>query len=205
MKIQVAGDEWEIQVKLEWNAEIPRDEVAEVVLESGKTRITAPVIPPFLTIREIGDHGWFDGDSSKWPDANRIPDWMLGSSNGSPRAKVWLGWSEEGPWGGRWRSRTRRFTSPTYARSSGAIRWKISSIVGIRGFSERTDTGYRMEFLVPWSKIQGAAPKAGALWGFNLNLRVKGTDGDRDVYSPRPPGAELSDHPHRWSTVELVR
>ena len=78
-------------------------------------------------------------------------------------------------------------------------------ITEFRGASKQTENGYRMEFLIPWSEIQGADPKAGVRWGFNAIFASRAPMEIVMSTGLGLPGKEFADHPDRWGTVELVR
>ncbi|WP_309383224.1 sugar-binding protein [Cerasicoccus frondis] len=68
----------------------------------------------------------------------------------------------------------------------------------------KTDTGYTMEFLIPWDEVQGSSsPTIGQQFGLNFNLSVKGPHGPREVYWPRVKANGLANQPKQWGAIEL--
>ncbi len=240
----------EVTLSLEWSDEIPEGEIAEVVVSSPGVRIAEPIIPPFIHLNKVPSPGWFKGNPEAWPAKNKLPQWMLGSTYGEPRAQVWLGWTEQGLWGALvvddskvqvadpryfWRTDALELFIDTdndkkateYGPGdhqfwlvpqpeSGSVylgQWKRGNeledtrqdIPMVHAYSRATETGYLMEFVIPWKDIQGGAPKAGAVWGINLNLSVKGTDGDREVYWPRRKSNAIQTRPESWGAVQLTQ
>jgi hypothetical protein len=90
-------------------------------------------------------------------------------------------------------------------------RWKRNAeipetnydIPGIQSAAVRTGSGYVMECLIPAALLQGFNPAAGARWGLNLNLSVKGAHQDREVFWTLPKG-ESAEQPATWGTVTLA-
>ena len=239
----------EVSLALEWDAEIPEGQTAEVRVTSPGVVVSQPIQPPLIRIHRVPGPGWFEGDPSSWPQENRIPDWMIGSSLGLARTEMWLGWTPSGLWGALevqdsnvrttdprsfWKSDVLELfldtandkTAKEYGPGdhqywlvpqpdSNSVflgQWKRGNeieetrydIESIRSKSAATDSGYRMEFLIPWSEIQGSAPRAGTVLGLNLNLTVKGPDGDRQIYWPRVKNSEVMTQPGSWGSIELV-
>ncbi|MBC2600417.1 sugar-binding protein [Puniceicoccus vermicola] len=88
----------EVALKFEWKTDTEWDRVPEVTLKDKDFEITRSIIPPFMAIHKIEDSGWFHGDSAKWPEANKLSEWIVGSSYGDPLTDIWMGWSERGLW-----------------------------------------------------------------------------------------------------------
>ena len=61
-----------------------------------------------------------------------------------------------------------------------------------------------MEFVIPWSQFDGVKPGPGAKLGFNVNLSVRGTAGDREVYWPEPKDRHVTTNPGTWGRVECA-
>ncbi len=73
----------------------------------------------------------------------------------------------------------------------------------IKSAARKIETGYIMEVLLPAEAIHGFLPQAGACWGLNLNLTVKGKWHDREVYWHRPKDWAILHLPHLWGMVVL--
>jgi hypothetical protein len=61
-----------------------------------------------------------------------------------------------------------------------------------------------MECLIPAALIQDFKPVVGAKLGLNLNLSVKGTTQDREVFWTQPK-SEAAAQPAAWGTVTLSK
>lgn len=92
------GESREVTLSFDWEPVIEAGAMARVVVRNETTQVVQPMIPPVISLKKLGGNGWFGGDVSKWPEANRLPGWMVGSSYGEPRAEFWLGWTEKGLW-----------------------------------------------------------------------------------------------------------
>lgn len=77
-------------------------------------------------------------------------------------------------------------------------------IQAVRGAARRTEGGYVMEFLLPAAELHKFQPKAGARLGVNLNLTVKGTKLDREIYWPARKDWGVMNLPKTWGTMVLV-
>lgn len=243
----VPGEPREVTMSLEWNADIPQGEKAEWVVATETASVAAPIIPPVIRIQKLDRNPGADVQS--WPAANRLPDWMLGSTYAEPRTEVALGWSDEGLWVGVkvddskvyvtdprsfWKGDVLEiFLDTDDDKSANAYgkgdhqfwivaqpgsndvylgQWKRGDeientrmdIGAVEGASSLTETGYVMEFVIPWSEIEGGRPAAGSRMGLSLNLAVKGTDGDREVFWPRLKTGEVMSRPSEWGSVILA-
>ncbi|MDA3874980.1 MAG: NEW3 domain-containing protein, partial [Kiritimatiellae bacterium] len=207
------GESRAVTLQLDWNADLPEGQKAEVVVSTDRVRVAEPIIPPVMRIRRLdADRAWFGADAERWPEANRLPDWMLGSTYGEPRADVAVGWTEEGLWFG-WKvdeskvyvTDPRSFwkgdvleifidtdddkAATSYGKGDHQFwimaqpesndvflgQWKRGDeiadtrqdIEAVKGAAARTENGYVMEFLIPWSEIEGGQPGEGVRIGLN--------------------------------------
>ncbi len=76
-------------------------------------------------------------------------------------------------------------------------------LAGIQSAALRKNGGYVMECLIPAAMIKDFKPTPGAKLGLNLNLSVKGTPQDREVFWTQPK-SEAATQPASWGTVTLA-
>lgn len=76
-------------------------------------------------------------------------------------------------------------------------------LAGIQSAAARKGDGYVMECLIPTARIQDFKPAPGVKLGLNLNLSVKGTPQDREVFWTQPK-SEAATQPASWGTVTLA-
>lgn len=89
------GEAREIKCAFEWSTDWPPAEKASASFSADGHTITQPIIPNAYRIHKAPALK-LDGQLDDWPAATRLPDWMLGSSQGAPDAAVHLAWSAEG-------------------------------------------------------------------------------------------------------------
>jgi hypothetical protein len=85
----------EIKCGLEWSAHWPAGEKATASFSAAGHTVSQPIIPNTYRIPKAPALK-LDGQLDDWPDATRLPDWMLGSSMGLPEAEVRLAWGTKG-------------------------------------------------------------------------------------------------------------
>ncbi len=78
----------------------------------------------------------------------------------------------------------------------------LYDLPNIQSASAKRGDGYVMECLIPAAMIKDFKPAAGAKLGLNLNLTVKGTPQDREVFWTQPK-SEAAAQPAAWGTVTL--
>lgn len=239
----------EISLKFNWKNETAWDSVPEVILKDKEFEVTQSIIPPFMAIHELSGAGWFQGDSTKWPEANKLPEWIIGSSYGNPLSDIWMGWSDKGLWvavdvqsskvqvtGPRsfWQADSLELfidsqndkSAKTFGPGDHQFwavplpdenrvflgQWKRNNEIDqirydiplANSAASITDTGYKMEFVIPWEEIRNFNVQEGAFMGLNFNLNVKGNEGNREVYWPRIKNKNTIGIPSNWGTVELI-
>jgi hypothetical protein len=90
------GQTREIKTTVSWTPEWKTGESAMVRYQSSDNRTTSqPLIPPRISIHAARNLT-MDGDLKDWNAAQQVPEWVLGSTNGAARAKVYLAWGKEG-------------------------------------------------------------------------------------------------------------
>lgn len=90
------GQTRDIKTNVTWTPDWKEGESAVVRFESKDGRSAVqPLIPPRIAIHAAGNLK-MDGDLKDWSAAQQVPNWVLGSTNGAPRAKVYMAWSKEG-------------------------------------------------------------------------------------------------------------
>ena len=84
---------------LDWKTGWKDSESAKVVFVSaeGKTG-QAPIIPNHFRLHKAKNLV-ANADGKDWPAEYQFPDWMLGSTVGEAKAKLWFAWSPEGLYG----------------------------------------------------------------------------------------------------------
>ena len=84
---------------LVWKAGWKDNESAKVVFLSaeGKTA-QAPIIPNHFRLHKAKNL-IANADGKDWPAEYQLPDWMLGSTIGEAKARLWFAWSPEGLYG----------------------------------------------------------------------------------------------------------
>jgi hypothetical protein len=242
------GESRDVTLTLDWEPKLDDGSKAQVVVKNDTTQVAQPMIPPIISLKKVGGSGWFDGDVSQWPEANRLPGWMVGSTYGEPRADFWLGWTDQGLWAAVAVRESKTYVTDPRSFWQGDVlelfidgnndktakdygsgdhqfwvvpqpqdqdvfvgQWKRGKeiadtrydISGIQSASAKTETGFTMEFIIPWSELKEAQGKSGEEIGFNLSFTIKGTDGDRQVYWPRRKDAAVMGQPSSWGTVKL--
>ncbi|WPJ95845.1 sugar-binding protein [Coraliomargarita algicola] len=238
----------EIPLEFEWSNGAKLDRLPQVTLQDAEFKITQSIIPPFKAIRKLEGSGWFKGDTTQWPEANKLPEWIVGSIFGEPLTNIWMGWSGKGLWiGVDVKASKVQVTGPRSFWQADSLElfidaqndktatsfgpgdhqfwavaqpeedcvylgeWKRSDEIEETRYdiplsysaSKRTEDGYTMEFIIPWSEIRGFTPRAGKDLGLNFNLNVKGIEGSREVYWPRVKTKGIIGQPKFWGTVEL--
>jgi len=73
----------------------------------------------------------------------------------------------------------------------------------VEGVAISKGRGYVIEFRLPASELQGFQPRAGASLGVNLNLTIKGSQYNREVFWPAPKEANIATQPGLWGSLEL--
>jgi hypothetical protein len=89
------GEAREIKCAFEWSTSWPPEEKASASFSAGGHTIAQPILPNAYRIHKAPALK-LDGQLDDWPASTRLPDWMLGSSQGAPDAEVHLAWSSEG-------------------------------------------------------------------------------------------------------------
>jgi len=90
------GESRELECKLAWSADWQVGESATAELDAGPgKRLVRSIIPNCLRLHRAKDLQ-IDGRLDDWPESARLPEWMLGSTTGAPKAKAFLAWSPEG-------------------------------------------------------------------------------------------------------------
>ena len=89
------GEGREIKCAFEWSANWAPAEKASASFCAGGHTVTQSILPNAFRIHKAPALK-LDGQLDDWPASTRLPDWMLGSSQGSPDAAVHLAWSAEG-------------------------------------------------------------------------------------------------------------
>ena len=85
-----------LECRLKWNTAWKVGETASIVLDAGKDRrVARSLIPSQLRLHRAKALK-MDGRIDEWPEATRVPDWMLGSTLDAPKARVHLAWAPEG-------------------------------------------------------------------------------------------------------------
>ncbi len=67
----------------------------------------------------------------------------------------------------------------------------------------RSNTGYRLEAIIPKAQMSGWNPKAGARIGIVMALTVYGNDGKREVFWPRSKEDGTGYQPGLWGVWHL--
>jgi hypothetical protein len=89
----------ELKVAFDWGTRWAAGETARAVFRADDGRsVERPVIPKGLTLARARGVT-LDGNLKDWPAACELPPWILGTSIGEARARLSIGWSEEGLWG----------------------------------------------------------------------------------------------------------
>lgn len=73
----------------------------------------------------------------------------------------------------------------------------------VRGFTLKGEQGYRMELLVPWSRLKGFSPKSGAKCGLSLALKILGAKAERSIFWPEAKSEKMLTCPWFWGRVTL--
>lgn len=90
------GQSREIKTTVSWTPDWKSGESAVVRYQSVDGRTASqPLIPPRIAIHRASNLQ-MDGDLKDWNANQQVPDWVLGSTDGAARAKVYLAWSKEG-------------------------------------------------------------------------------------------------------------
>jgi hypothetical protein len=93
------GEKRALPFTLSWNADWKLQESARAVFTADNgSKTSTPVIPPELKIHAVRENLIGKGPEN-WPQALEMPSWLLGSTHGETKARLWLGWSQEGLYG----------------------------------------------------------------------------------------------------------
>ncbi len=85
-----------VRAKVRWTPHWNEGESASVELHTNDAGVEhQPLIPGHLTLYRA-PHLKMDGDLRDWPGKTKVPDWVLGSTNGASDTSVYLAWSEKG-------------------------------------------------------------------------------------------------------------
>ena len=90
------GEKRELTASLDWSKGLKEGESASATFSAGNSQITQPLSVGVGKLHRLKGHIQMDGKLSDWPEANRIPNWMIGSTVGNSGAQFWMGWAPEG-------------------------------------------------------------------------------------------------------------
>ncbi|BCM92605.1 hypothetical protein IAD21_04487 [Abditibacteriota bacterium] len=80
-----------------WTASWKQGEQALVEYRSADGRTAQqPLIPSRLTLYKAPDDLKMDGDLKDWPAQTKLPDWVMGSTQGNANASAYMAWSSQG-------------------------------------------------------------------------------------------------------------
>ncbi|RYX85882.1 hypothetical protein EON83_03760 [bacterium] len=238
----------DITATVNWTADWKNGEQALVEYRSADGRTAQqPLIPSRLTLHKAPDGLKMDGDLSDWGTQNKLPDWVLGSTQGEAKASAYMAWSSQGLylaldvrdsrgivpdprafWQGdvtemfidtRNDKTARKYEAGDHQfwfapqleqkraytgqwKRGGEIGESRFDIGGIQSSVVRKGDGYVMECLLPAAQIKEFKAVVGTRIGLNLNITVKGAQGDREVFWPNPK-ADSTEQPANWGTVTL--
>jgi hypothetical protein len=93
------GEIRDVKCSFDWNTDWKADESAQVLFATadGKS-VQKPIIPKSLKLHKAPALK-LDGKLDDWPAACELPPWVLGSTLGEAKARVFLAWSDDGLYG----------------------------------------------------------------------------------------------------------
>jgi len=86
-------------VEVAWGSDWKEGESASVTFQPSKGKSEElPLIPAEYHLNKVASMT-LDGDLSHWPKEDEMPGWILGSTSGPGKARIWLAWAPEGIYG----------------------------------------------------------------------------------------------------------